>query len=316
MTLLITGGAGFIGSNFILYMMKKYPAYRIVCLDCLTYAANMEALKSVMGLPQFCFVKASINDAKAVEKVIIEERPDMVVNFAAESHVDRSIQYPSQFVETNVIGAQVLLDMCIKHNIAHFHQISTDEVYGDTAVDEKIYFDEKAPLCPSSPYSASKAAADLLALAYHRTYGLSVTISRSTNNYGPYQHKEKLIPLSVSKVLNEEKIPLYGDGCNIRDWLYVEDHCRAVDLIIHSGINCGIFNISGRAEYKNIEVVRLILSCLGKDEKYIMYVEDRKGHDRRYGVNSSLVRNKLDWKPTVTFEEGIFKTVNWYVHHQ
>ena len=262
MTILVTGGAGFIGSNFIFYMMNKYPEYRIVCLDSLTYAGNINTLKPIMDSPRFRFVKADITDTAAVDKVFCEEKPDTVVNFAAESHVDRSIISPALFTYTNTIGTQVLADVCIKHNTPHFHQISTDEVYGDTAADKGGCCAENAPLCPSNPYSASKAAADLLVLAYHRTYGLPVTVSRCTNNYGPYQHTEKLIPLMTVNALDDLPLPVYGDGSNKRNWLYVADHCSAVDMIIHHGKNGEIYNIGGREDMSNIDTVKLILSIL------------------------------------------------------
>ena len=311
MTIFVTGGAGFIGSNFIFYMMKKYPDYRIVCIDSLTYAGNINTLKPIMDSPKFRFIKADITDTQAVDKVFCDEKPDTVVNFAAESHVDRSIISPSLFTYTNTVGTQVLADACVKHNTPHFHQISTDEVYGDTAAD-KGCCTEKAPLCPSNPYSASKAAADLLVLAYHRTYGLPVTVSRCTNNYGPYQHTEKLIPLMTVKALDGLPLPVYGDGSNIRNWLYVEDHCSAVDMIIHHGKSGEIYNISGGEDMSNIDTVKLILSILGKDSSLIRFTADRKGHDRRYCIDSSKIRNELGWKPTVAFHDGIRQTVDWY----
>lgn len=312
MTILVTGGAGFIGSNFVFYMMKKYPDYRIVCLDSLTYAGNINTLKPIMDSPRFRFVKADITDTAAVDKVFCEEKPDTVVNFAAESHVDRSIISPALFTYTNTIGTQVLADVCIKHNTPHFHQISTDEVYGDTAADKGGCCAENAPLSPSNPYSASKAAADLLVLAYHRTYGLPVTVSRCTNNYGPYQHTEKLIPLMTVNALDNLPLPVYGDGSNKRNWLYVADHCSAVDMIIHHGKNGEIYNIGGREDMSNIDTVKLILSILGKDNLLIRFTADRKGHDRRYCIDSSKIRNELGWKPTVAFDDGIRQTVDWY----
>lgn len=312
MTILVTGGAGFIGSNFVFYMMKKYPDYRIVCLDSLTYAGNINTLKPIMDSPRFRFVKADITDTAAVDKVFCEEKPDTVVNFAAESHVDRSIISPALFTYTNTIGTQVLADVCIKHNTSHFHQISTDEVYGDTAADKGGCCAENAPLSPSNPYSASKAAADLLVLAYHRTYGLPVTVSRCTNNYGPYQHTEKLIPLMTVNALDGLPLPVYGDGSNKRNWLYVADHCSAVDMIIHHGKNGEIYNIGGREDMSNIDTVKLILSILGKDSSLIRFTADRKGHDRRYCIDSSKIRNELGWKPTVAFDDGIRQTVDWY----
>lgn len=269
-------------------------------------------MKPIMDSPRFRFVKADITDTAAVDKVFCEEKPDTVVNFAAESHVDRSIISPALFTYTNTIGTQVLADVCIKHNTPHFHQISTDEVYGDTAADKGGCCAENAPLCPSNPYSASKAAADLLVLAYHRTYGLPVTVSRCTNNYGPYQHTEKLIPLMTVNALDGLPLPVYGDGSNKRNWLYVADHCSAVDMIIHHGKNGEIYNIGGREDMSNIDTVKLILSILGKDSSLIRFTADRKGHDRRYCIDSSKIRNELGWKPTVAFDDGIRQTVDWY----
>lgn len=313
MTIVVTGGAGFIGSNFILYMMKKYPDYRIICFDKLTYAGNISNLASVAENPNFRFVKGDICDRQAVFSLLEEENPDIIVNFAAESHVDRSIEDPGVFIRTNIEGTGVLLDGCLKYGIRHFHQISTDEVYGDLPIDRPdLFFTEETPLSGSSPYSASKAGADLLVLSYQRTYGLRATISRCSNNYGPYQFPEKLIPLMISNALADEPLPVYGDGLNMRDWLYVEDHCNAVDLIIHSG-STGVYNIGGNNEMHNIDIVKLILSELNKPESLIKYVEDRKGHDRRYAVDSSKISRELGWKPETQFALGMKSTIKWYL---
>lgn len=313
MTIVVTGGAGFIGSNFILYMMKKYPDYRIICFDKLTYAGNISNLASVAENPNFRLVKGDICDRQAVFSLLEEENPDIIVNFAAESHVDRSIEDPGVFIRTNIEGTGVLLDGCLKYGIRHFHQISTDEVYGDLPIDRPdLFFTEETPLSGSSPYSASKAGADLLVLSYQRTYGLRATISRCSNNYGPYQFPEKLIPLMISNALADEPLPVYGDGLNMRDWLYVEDHCNAVDLIIHSG-STGVYNIGGNNEMHNIDIVKLILSELNKPESLIKYVEDRKGHDRRYAVDSSKISRELGWKPETQFALGMKSTIKWYL---
>lgn len=317
MTIIITGGAGFIGSNFIFYMMKKYPDYRIICLDNLTYAGHLSTLAPVMNKPNFRFVKMDICDRKAVYHLFEEEHPDMVVNFAAESHVDRSILNPEIFLETNVIGTSVLMDACRIYGILHYHQISTDEVYGDLPLDRPdLFFTEKTPLRPSSPYSSSKAGADLLAGAYCRTYGLPVTISRCSNNYGPYQFPEKLIPLTLQKALANQPIPVYGDGKNIRDWLYVEDHCRAIDLILQKGKPGEIYNIGGHNEMANMDIIKLILRELGKPESLITYVPDRKGHDRRYAIDPTKIHKELGWLPETRLPKGIKKTIHWYLEHQ
>lgn len=317
MTLIVTGGAGFIGSNFIFYMLEHHPGDRVVCLDKLTYAGNLDTLAPVMGLPNFRFVQADICDRLAVGKLFEEERPGAVVNFAAESHVDRSIDSPEVFLQTNVLGAAVLMDACRAHGPVRFHQVSTDEVYGDLPLDRPdLLFTEETPLRASSPYSASKASADLLALAYHRTYGLPVTISRCSNNYGPYQFLEKLIPLMISNALSDKPLPVYGQGLNVRDWLYVEDHCRAIDLILRRGRLGEVYNVGGRNELRNIDIVKLICRELGKPESLISYVEDRKGHDLRYAIDPSKLRRELGWEPETKFEDGIQKTIHWYLEHR
>ena len=317
MTIVVTGGTGFIGSNFIHYLLEKYSDYRIICLDCLTYAGNMQNLSSVLNHPNFRFVKESITDRQAVYHLFEEENPDIVVNFAAESHVDRSIENPQIFLETNVTGTSILMDACRKYGIRRFHQVSTDEVYGDLPLDRPdLFFTEETPLHTSSPYSASKAAADLLVQSYHRTYGLPISISRCSNNYGPYQFQEKLIPLMIINALNDRKLPVYGKGENVRDWLYVEDHCKAIDLIIHKGRDGEVYNVGGHNEMKNIDIVRLICRILGKPESLITYVEDRKGHDLRYGIDPAKIHNELGWSPETRFEEGIIRTIQWYIKNE
>ncbi len=317
MTIIVTGGAGFIGSNFIFYMRRAHPDHRIVCLDKLTYAGNLSTLAPVMESPSFRFVKGDICDRDAVEKLFAEEKPDTVVNFAAESHVDRSIEDPGVFLQTNILGTQVLMDACVKFAVKRFHQVSTDEVYGDLPLDRPdLLFTELTPLHASSPYSASKASADLLVLAYHRTYGLPVTISRCSNNYGPYQFPEKLIPLMISNALNDKPLPVYGKGLNVRDWLYVEDHCKAVDLILQNGRVGEVYNIGGHNEMRNIDIVRLICKELGKSERLITYVTDRKGHDLRYAIDPSKIHAELGWLPETDFEAGIVKTIQWYLAHR
>ena len=317
MTLIVTGGAGFIGSNFIFYMLGRYPETRVVCLDKLTYAGNLATLAPIMGQPNFRFVQADICDRLAVDRLFEEERPDAVVNFAAESHVDRSIDGPEVFLQTNVLGTAVLMDACRTHGLVRFHQVSTDEVYGDLPLDRPdLLFTEETPLHASSPYSASKASADLLALAYHRTYGLPVTISRCSNNYGPYQFLEKLIPLMISNALRDKPLPVYGQGLNVRDWLYVEDHCKAIDLILRRGRLGEVYNVGGHNEMRNIDIVKLICRELGKPESLIAYVEDRKGHDLRYAIDPSKLRRELGWEPETNFSEGIRKTIRWYLEHR
>lgn len=318
-TIIVTGGAGFIGSNFVYYMLKKYPFYRIVCLDALTYAGNLSTLEKAMKdhPDNFRFVKGDIRDAELVENLFVEEKPGIVVNFAAESHVDRSILDPQAFLETNIMGPHVLMDACKKHGVKRYHQVSTDEVYGDLPLDRPdLFFTEETNLHASSPYSASKASADLVTLAYHRTYGLPVSISRCSNNYGPYHFPEKLIPLMIINALNDKPLPVYGDGLNVRDWLYVEDHCKAIDMIIHADCVGEVYNVGGHNEKSNIEIVKLILKELGKPESLITFVEDRKGHDRRYAIDPSKIKRELGWEPETKFENGIVKTIQWYLDHK
>ncbi|MDO4544257.1 MAG: dTDP-glucose 4,6-dehydratase [Clostridia bacterium] len=316
-TIIVTGGAGFIGSNFIFYMLDRYPKYRIVCLDKLTYAGNLATLSSVMDNPQFRFVKADICDREEVYRIFEEEKPNVVVNFAAESHVDRSIENPGVFLETNIMGTAVMMDACRKYGVERFHQVSTDEVYGDLPLDRPdLLFTEETPIHTSSPYSSSKAAADLLALAYYRTYRLPVTISRCSNNYGPYHFPEKLIPLMIANCLNDKPLPVYGEGLNVRDWLYVKDHCKAIDLIIHKGRVGEVYNIGGHNEMRNIDIVKLICKELGKSEGLITYVTDRKGHDLRYAIDPTKIHNELGWLPETKFEEGIKLTIQWYLNNR
>lgn len=317
MNIIVTGGAGFIGSNFIFRMIKAYPDYRIICLDKLTYAGNLATLKSVLDSKNFRFVKADISDRAAVFELFEEEKPDILVNFAAESHVDRSIEDPSIFLQSNIMGTSVLMDACRKYGIQRYHQVSTDEVYGDLPLDRPdLFFTEETPMHASSPYSSSKAAADLLVLAYHRTYGLPVTISRCSNNYGPYHFPEKLIPLMIINALYDRPLPVYGDGKNIRDWLYVEDHCKAIDLIIHKGREGEIYNVGGHNEMRNIDIVKLICHELGKPESLITYVADRKGHDKRYAIDPSKISKELGWLPETKFADGIKKTIAWYLNNK
>ncbi len=316
-TIIVTGGAGFIGSNFIYHMLKKYPDYRIVCVDCLTYAGNLSTLKKALENPNFRFSKTNICDRKAIKDLFEEEKPDIVVNFAAESHVDRSIETPELFLQTNVLGTETLMDVCRELNIPRYHQVSTDEVYGDLPLDRPdLFFTEKTPLHTSSPYSASKAGADLLVMAYCRTYKFPATISRCSNNYGPYHFPEKLIPLMIINALNDKPLPVYGDGKNVRDWLYVEDHCKAIDLIIHEGEIGEVYNVGGHNEMANIDIVKLILKELGKSEDLITFVEDRKGHDRRYAIDPTKIHTQLGWLPETKFENGIVKTIKWYLDHK
>lgn len=316
-TVLVTGGAGFIGSNFIYHMLGKYPDYRIVCVDCLTYAGNMSTLAEAIKNINVCFYKTNICDRIAIYKIFDREKPDIVINFAAESHVDRSIENPEVFLQTNIIGTQVMMDACRKYGITRYHQVSTDEVYGDLPLDRpELLFTETTPLHTSSPYSASKASADLLVLAYHRTYGLPVTISRCSNNYGPYHFPEKLIPLMIANALNDKSLPVYGTGENVRDWLYVEDHCRAIDLIVHKGRVGEIYNVGGHNEMKNIDIVRLICKELGKPDSLITYVTDRKGHDMRYAIDPTKIYRELGWLPETRFTDGIKKTINWYLNNR
>ncbi|MBQ7365211.1 MAG: dTDP-glucose 4,6-dehydratase [Clostridia bacterium] len=316
MTIIVTGGAGFIGSNFIFYLKKNHPDYRVVAFDALTYAGNRMTLMPLDGCEGFRFVCGDICDPYAVDRLLNEEKPDAIVNFAAESHVDRSIDTPDVFVKTNILGTATLLDACLKHGIARFHQISTDEVYGDLPLDSSTLFTEDTPLRASSPYSASKASADLLVQAYYRTYGLPVTISRSGNNYGAYQFPEKLIPLMIVKALKGETLPVYGDGKNVRDWLYVEDHCRAIDLILHHGTPGEIYNVGAHQEIRNIDLVRMLCQILAIDEARITFVADRKGHDLRYALDAAKLTAQLGWKPKTMFDTGLQKTVDWYLRHR
>ena len=314
MKILVTGGAGFIGGNFAHMMVRKYPEDQVVVLDALTYAGNLETLEPIMNEPNFRFVKGDIRDRAFIDTLFENEKFDIVVNFAAESHVDRSIENPEIFLETNIMGVQVLMDACRKYSVKRYHQVSTDEVYGDLPLDRPdLLFHEDTPLQTSSPYSASKAAADLLVHAYHRTYGLPVTISRCSNNYGPYHFPEKLIPLVISRALADESIPVYGEGANVRDWLYVTDHCSAIDLIIRKGKVGEVYNIGGHNEKSNLEVVKTILKALGKSEDLITYVKDRPGHDLRYAMDPTKIETELGWEPEFRFEEGIQETIKWYL---
>lgn len=317
MKIIVTGGAGFIGGNFVHHMVNKYPEYQIINLDLLTYAGNLETLKPVEDKPNYKFVHGDIADRDFVFKLFEEEKPDVVVNFAAESHVDRSITDPEAFVRTNVMGTTTLLDACRTYGIKRYHQVSTDEVYGDLPLDRPdLFFTETTPLHTSSPYSSSKASADLFVLAYHRTYGLPVTVSRCSNNYGPYHFPEKLIPLMIANALNDKPLPVYGKGENVRDWLYVEDHCKAIDLIIHKGRVGEVYNIGGHNEMKNIDIVKIICKELGKPESLITYVTDRKGHDMRYAIDPTKIHNELGWLPETKFADGIKKTIRWYLDNQ
>ena len=317
MKVLVTGGAGFIGGNFVHHMVNKYPDYQIVNLDLLTYAGNLETLKPVEDKPNYKFVKGDIADEAFIMDLFEKEKFDVVVNFAAESHVDRSIEDPGIFVQTNVMGTRVLLDASRKFGVKRYHQVSTDEVYGDLPLDRPdLFFTEETPIHTSSPYSSSKAGADLLVLAYHRTYGLPVTISRCSNNYGPYHFPEKLIPLMIANALNDKPLPVYGKGENVRDWLYVEDHCKAIDLIIHNGRVGEVYNIGGHNEMKNIDIVKIICKELGKPESLITYVSDRKGHDMRYAIDPTKIHNELGWLPETKFADGIKKTIQWYLDNK
>ena len=317
MTIIVTGGAGFIGSNFIYFQLKNHPEDRIVCLDSLTYAGNMATLDEAMKHENFRFVKADITDRAAVEKLFEEEHPDILVNFAAESHVDRSVEDPGLFLRTNILGTQTLMDACRKYGIKRYHQVSTDEVYGDLPLDRPdLFFTEKTPIHTSSPYSASKASADLLVLAYARTFHLPVSITRCSNNYGPYHFPEKLIPLMISRALADESLPVYGTGENVRDWLYVEDHCSAIDLVMRKGREGEIYNVGGHNERTNLEVVKTILRELDKPESLITYVKDRPGHDRRYAIDPTKIHNELGWLPATPFDEGIKKTIRWYLDNE
>jgi len=313
MKILVTGGAGFIGSNFIHYMLKQYSEYNIINVDLLTYAGNIKNLRAVEMSPRYKFVKADIADINAMD-IIFNSGIDFVVNFAAESHVDRSILEPDVFVRTNIVGTHALLELSRKYNVKKFLQVSTDEVYGTLGASG--LFTEETPLAPNSPYSASKASADLLVRAYHETFGLSVNITRCSNNYGPYQFPEKLIPLMICNAMQDKQLPIYGDGLNIRDWLYVEDHCSAIDLVLHKGLDGEIYNIGGNNERTNLQVVKTILEELEKPESLITYVKDRPGHDRRYAIDASKIKNELEWTPIHTYETGIVKTIQWYVNNK
>ena len=317
MNLIVTGGAGFIGANFIYYELRTHPEDRIVCYDVLTYAGNIATLDEAKRSPNFTFVRGDIADRAAVYALFEREKPDVVINFAAESHVDRSIENPEIFLQTNIIGTSILLDACRKYGIERYHQVSTDEVYGDLPLDRPdLFFTEETPLHTSSPYSSSKAGADLLVQAYARTYGIPVSISRCSNNYGAYQFPEKLIPLMISRAMQGEKLPVYGDGLNVREWLHVDDHCAAIDAIVRRGNAGEIYNVGGHNERSNIDVVRTILRLLGKGEELISYVEDRKGHDRRYAIDPAKIGRDLGWQPETSFEDGIRSTIRWYEEHQ
>lgn len=317
MTILVTGGAGFIGANFVHYQLKEHPEDRVGCLDALTYAGNLENLTEALQNPRFRFVKGDIADRETVNALLEEEKPDIVVNFAAESHVDRSITQPELFLRTNILGTQVLMDACRKFGVGRYHQVSTDEVYGDLPLDRPdLFFTEDTPIHTSSPYSASKASADLLVLAYYRTFHLPVSITRCSNNYGPYHFPEKLIPLMITRALNDQSLPVYGKGENIRDWLYVEDHCAAIDLVMRKGREGEVYNVGGHNERTNLEVVKTVLRELGKPESLITFVTDRPGHDRRYAIDPSKIHAELGWLPRTTFDDGIRQTVRWYLDNR
>lgn len=317
MNIIVTGGAGFIGGNFMHYMVNKYPNDNIICIDSLTYAGNMETLEPIKEKANYKFYKVDITDRKSIYEIFEKEKLDYCINFAAESHVDRSVENPEIFLKTNILGTQVLMDACRKYGIKRYHQVSTDEVYGDLPLERlDLQFDETYPIKTSSPYSASKASADLLVMAYHRTFKLPCTISRCSNNYGPYHFPEKLIPLMISRALNDEKLPVYGEGKNVRDWLYVEDHCRAIDMIVRNGRDGEVYNVGGHEEKANIDIVKLILKKLNKPESLIEFVKDRPGHDLRYAMNPAKLEKELGWKPSVTFEEGIDKTIAWYLNNK
>lgn len=312
MRILVTGGAGFIGSCFVRHMLNKHPDYKIINLDALTYAGNIENLDDIKNNPNYTFVHGNICDKKLARELISE--CDCVVNFAAESHVDRSITNPEIFIETNVQGTLNLLQASKELGVNRYLQVSTDEVYG--TLGKTGYFYETTPLAPNSPYSASKASADMLTRAYFETYKLPVLNTRCSNNYGPYQYPEKLIPFFISKLLKGEKVPVYGDGLNVRDWLYVYDHCEAIDVVLHKGKIGEVYNIGGHNEKTNLEITHLILDAMGKDESSIEYVQDRLGHDRRYAISNDKITSELGWKPSLTFEEGIKLTIDWYLHNQ
>ncbi|MBQ8639885.1 MAG: dTDP-glucose 4,6-dehydratase [Lachnospiraceae bacterium] len=317
MKILVTGGAGFIGGNFVHHMVNKYPEYEIVNLDLLTYCGNLETLKPVEDKPNYKFVKGDIADKEFIMDLFEKEKFDVVVNFAAESHVDRSIENPDIFVHSNVLGTVTLLNACRKFGIKRYHQVSTDEVYGDLPLDRPdLFFTEETPIHTSSPYSSSKASADLYVMAYYRTFGVPVTISRCSNNYGPYHFPEKLIPLIISRALADQELPVYGKGENVRDWLYVTDHCKAIDLIIHKGRVGEVYNVGGHNEKTNLEVVKTILKALDKPESLIKFVTDRPGHDMRYAIDPTKLETELGWEPEYTFETGIKKTIEWYLENK
>ena len=317
MKILVTGAAGFIGSNFMYYELDNHPEDEYVALDLLTYAGNLKNLDGIKDRPNYKFVRMDIRDRENIYKLFEEEKFDLVVNFAAESHVDRSIKDPEVFLRTNIIGTEVLMDACLKYGVERYHQVSTDEVYGDLPLDRPdLFFTEETPLHTSSPYSSSKASADLLVNAYHRTYGLKTTISRCSNNYGPYQFPEKMIPLMINNARHDKSLPVYGDGLNVRDWLYVYDHCSGIDLVMRKGAIGEVYNIGGHNERHNIEVVKTILKTLDKSESLITYVSDRKGHDLRYAIDPTKIETKLGWKPKYNFESGIKETIEWYMNNQ
>jgi len=317
MKILITGGAGFIGANFCEYELSHHPEDQFLCLDALTYAGNLASLDNVLAAPNFTFVRGDIADRTCVNSLFEREKPDIVVNFAAETHVDRSVTDPEIFLRTNIMGTQALMDACRKYGVGRFHQVGTDEVYGDLPLDRPdLFFTEDTPLHASSPYSASKASADLLVLAYARTFKLPVTLTRCSNNYGPYQFPEKLIPLMISRALADQSLPVYGKGENVRDWLYVEDHCAAIDLVMRKGRDGEVYNVGGHNERRNIDVVKTILHELDKPETLISFVTDRPGHDRRYAIDPAKIHAELGWLPTTAFEDGIRSTVQWYVEHR
>ena len=315
-TILVTGGAGFIGANFVYLLLEERKEWKIVCVDALTYAANIHTLNQAMESPNFVFYKEDIRNREGIFKIFEKENPDIVVNFAAESHVDRSIENPGVFLETNIIGTQIMMDACRKYGVERFHQVGTDEVYGDLPLDRPdLFFHEDTPIRTSSPYSTSKASADLLVMAYYRTYRLPVTISRCSNNYGPYQFPEKLIPLMINNALQDKELPIYGKGLNVRDWWYVKDHCYGILAVIEKGRVGEIYNLGGHNEKANIEIVKIILKELGKPESLITHVTDRKGHDQRYAIDPSKANRELDWKPTTMFADGIKLTIQWYKEH-
>ena len=317
MKILVTGAAGFIGSNFMYYELDNHPEDEYVALDLLTYAGNLKNLDGIKDRPNCKFVRMDIRDRENIYKLFEEEKFDLVVNFAAESHVDRSIKDPEVFLRTNIIGTEVLMDACLKYGVERYHQVSTDEVYGDLPLDRPdLFFTEETPLHTSSPYSSSKASADLLVNAYHRTYGLKTTISRCSNNYGPYQFPEKMIPLMINNARHDKSLPVYGDGLNVRDWLHVYDHCSGIDLVMRKGAIGEVYNIGGHNERHNIEVVKTILKTLDKPESLITYVSDRKGHDLRYAIDPTKIETKLGWKPKYNFESGIKETIEWYMNNQ